>query len=68
MFEIIMLAGFLIAGISQLIPAPKNHSEPDTGATSAHNSSNKTQSGPAQYKRQQCTSDQFRIYRQIKAA
>ncbi len=68
MFEIIMLAGFLIAGISQLIPVPKKHSKPDTGATSTRNSSNKTQAGSAQYIRRQCTDNHGATYRQIKAA
>ncbi len=68
MFEIIMLAGFLVAGISQLIPTSKNHSKPDSDAASTRSSSNKTQAGPARYTRQRCTENQVRGYRQIKAA
>ena len=68
MFEIIMLAGFLVAGISQLIPTSKSHSKPDAGAASTRSSSNQTQAGPTRYTRQSWSENQVRGYRQIKAA
>lgn len=68
MFEITMLAGFLIAGISQLIPAAKKASGPVESPVSRCKSSGKRQSEANQEMRRQVIGKYVATCHQVKAA